>query len=64
MFPTCFPAFPGISYVFPVISHLPHVFARSLDGFIELSVFFVISQSDNFGFGLTTVYWIPRYPTD
>ena len=32
-----------------------HVFTSSFDWFIRLSVFFVIDQSDYFGFGFTTL---------
>ena len=34
-----------------------HVFTSSFDWFFGLSVFFVIGQSDYFGFGFTTLKW-------
>ncbi len=43
-------------HVFPRFTQL-HVFTSSFDWFTGLYVSFVIGQSDNFGFGFTTLNW-------
>ncbi len=45
------------SRTFSHASCRPHVFASSFDWFTGLSVFFVIGQSNYFGFGFTTLNW-------
>ena len=45
------------SRTFSRVSYQSRVFASSFDWFAGLSVFFVIGQSNYFGFGFTTLKW-------
>ena len=49
------------SHAFSCALRQLHVITSSFDWFIVLSVFFVIGQSNNNGFGFTTLKWKPLY---